>query len=195
MAKKDDQVMVDGEPVTVAPPPEALPRDEAVDAIEEALQDEGQSREAFVAERMAANYAPPLDPGDPRPREVKERIAREAAGLTLTEHPRAAHLRGTLKGRAPKRRVPTVAEQTADEDAARAPQYYGVATTGVLDTGAEHRGVTINGATVLVPTGDEVRVPGPIAEVLDNAANPIRTEQMKGGGSFPVIDLRDLNGD
>jgi hypothetical protein len=194
MAKKDDRVMVDGEPVTMAPPPEPLPHDEAVEAIEAALQEEGQSREAFVAERMAANYAPPLDPGDPRPREVKERIAREAVGLLPTEHPRAARLRGA-KGGASTRRVRSMAEQTSDEDAARAQQYYGVTGTGTLDTGAEHRGVTINGATVLVPIGDEVKMPDSIAEVLDNAVNPIRTEQMRGGGSFPVIDLSELTGD
>jgi hypothetical protein len=54
---------------------------------------------------------------------------------------------------------------------------------------AEVGGVIINGTHVLHDVGEGVSLPQTVAEIHENAANPIRTEQMRGGG-MPVLDLR-----
>lgn len=147
--------------------------EKVVDVREEAQQE----TEKLEAERQVAGFAPRLDPSDPRPREAKEADVREALGIDMGVTDFKAPDLGASTSVKPK----TSAEMAAEQERLR---------SGPSMPPGEIVDVTVNGVRYRVPTGEDVKVPAAVAEVLANRERPIRTTQMLGGGDgVPTIDL------
>lgn len=171
--------------------PESDEHKAAVEAVAEKVFGEGQEEaDKIKAQRMVLGYAPPLDPGDPRPREVKEAEAMEAMGYKPSD-PLSSEALGDLGGGGGSVDVPSDEDLSDRIDATRgAPGLTGAMATTSTPISVE-RSVIINGVAFIVPTGSDVKVPEAVGEVLENAANPYRTEQMRGVSGLPTVDLRD----
>ena len=145
---------------TTDPPPPST--DEIVSAAEEAKDAAQDEANKMMAEQVAAGFAPPYDPADPRSREEKEQTNKEILGLVPTP---AAPTGGTAF-------TPKTSAQTAAElERLRS----GVGKAG------EMKDVTIDGVHYRVPLGVEVTVPDTVKEVLQQSEKPIQTSQMLGG--------------
>jgi hypothetical protein len=124
-------------------------------------------------ERAEHGYAPILDPATMASREEREAAAREELGDDANASPLE------------KGRIETDAEAAARVNQTRTARP--PAATG------EARSVIVNGVAMLVPAGPDAQATGLPAEaqaVLDDAARPMRTGQMKGlGNGLRTYDL------
>ena len=152
--------------------------DAVIDQVADAKEEGRKEADRMMAERQAHGFAPPLDPSDPRPREVKEQDVKEALGVD-------PHIHTTAKemdlGKDVKHQAKSSAEVAAEMERLRS-------GPGLIQ--GEVRDVTINGTRYRVPTGREVSMPEGVREVIEQADRPVRTAQMLGGtDGTPTVDL------
>lgn len=125
-------------------------------------------------ERVGSGYAPLLDPGDPRPREVREADARRKLGGKVLRDPALPA-------------VPSDVEVAQSVERSRAAPF---------GEGIERRAVIVNGVAMVVGAGQVAAdrkagtaMPDVARQILEQAASPIRTSQMAGDGGLRVYDL------
>lgn len=158
-------------------------QDEIIDRVAEAKDEGREESDRLFAERMVHGFAPPLDPTDPRPREVKEREVQEAMGIK----PGMTSVVGPDKDKAQSKQGSTDVEAKSSADVARELERL---RSGPGQVQGEVREVTVNGTRYLIPTDRSVKVPANVAKVLEESDRLVHTTQMLGGtDGVPTIDL------